>query len=324
MKPDEYRAPLQRSRNYERKDAKGGFILFQAFALLFVSLLLGVQSLGSPVWLLGQIFIAVSWLQWFIILHECGHGTLFRSRRLNDLAGRWAAALSFIPYLPWKVIHQQHHTWSGWQDLDPTTRTLTPRHRSKGILALTSLLWRCLLPVAGALYRFTIYWNPARWSLKVGERTSQRPFILSCLGTLLFWTVILSGLSLTAFPLDLRHWLLAIGLHLVIFEAIILSQHTHVPHSLAAGRKVQAYSAIEQGAFARSLKFPPWIARHILFHFNEHELHHMFPQVPCYHLARLEHRPRQARQAWPWYLSTRRMSGATFLYSNNNETGAQL
>lgn len=38
-------------------------------------------------WITGQLILAVAFVQWFVILHECGHDTLFRTRTWNRVAG---------------------------------------------------------------------------------------------------------------------------------------------------------------------------------------------------------------------------------------------
>ena len=66
-------------------------------------------------------------MQWFAVLHECGHRTMFRARRFNTLAGVVAGFLTMIPYRSWVRVHGRHHKWTGWQDLDPTTESLVPQ-----------------------------------------------------------------------------------------------------------------------------------------------------------------------------------------------------
>ena len=53
---------------------------------------------GWGMWLCGQGLLALMLVQWFVILHECGHETLFRTRRWHAAAGRLAATFSLIPY----------------------------------------------------------------------------------------------------------------------------------------------------------------------------------------------------------------------------------
>ena len=45
----------------------------------------------------------------FIIQHDCGHGSFFRTRRLNDLVGRACSMLTFTPYAFWRRQHANHH-----------------------------------------------------------------------------------------------------------------------------------------------------------------------------------------------------------------------
>ncbi len=49
----------------------------------------------------------------FMIQHDCGHGTLFRHRRLNDWIGRTIGALTLTPYDHWRRSQNRHHASSG-------------------------------------------------------------------------------------------------------------------------------------------------------------------------------------------------------------------
>ena len=52
----------------------------------------------------------------FIIFHDCGHGSFFKSQKANEFVGRIAAFLHFTPYYRWKHDHAIHHATAG--DLD--------------------------------------------------------------------------------------------------------------------------------------------------------------------------------------------------------------
>jgi omega-6 fatty acid desaturase (delta-12 desaturase) len=52
----------------------------------------------------------------FIIFHDCGHGSFFKSQKANDFLGRITAFLHFTPYYRWKHDHAIHHATAG--DLD--------------------------------------------------------------------------------------------------------------------------------------------------------------------------------------------------------------
>jgi omega-6 fatty acid desaturase (delta-12 desaturase) len=49
----------------------------------------------------------------FIIQHDCGHGSFFRSRSANDTLGRLLSVLTFTPYGHWSQGHAAHHASTG-------------------------------------------------------------------------------------------------------------------------------------------------------------------------------------------------------------------
>jgi omega-6 fatty acid desaturase (delta-12 desaturase) len=52
----------------------------------------------------------------FIIFHDCGHGSFFKSRKANRTLGFFAALLTFMPSYYWSHEHAKHHATAG--DLD--------------------------------------------------------------------------------------------------------------------------------------------------------------------------------------------------------------
>ena len=81
-------------------------------------------------WYLMYLSLAVSWwlllplavlagaflVRVFIIFHDCGHGSFFKSPAANDTVGFLAGILTFTPYYHWRWEHALHHGSSG--DLD--------------------------------------------------------------------------------------------------------------------------------------------------------------------------------------------------------------
>ncbi len=49
----------------------------------------------------------------FIIFHDCGHYSFFRSRRANHFWGRVTGLLTFTPFYYWRMSHARHHWTSG-------------------------------------------------------------------------------------------------------------------------------------------------------------------------------------------------------------------
>src|SRR6185503_4150969 len=48
----------------------------------------------------------------FIILHDCGHGSFFKSMKANDVLGTISGIFTFTPYLQWRHGHALHHATS--------------------------------------------------------------------------------------------------------------------------------------------------------------------------------------------------------------------
>lgn len=84
----------------------------------------------------------------FIIQHDCGHGSFFSSRRLNDFTGRCMSVLTMTPYGLWRREHAQHHATSG--NLDK---------RGAGDIDTLTVKEYLALPTFGKI-RYRIYRNP--------------------------------------------------------------------------------------------------------------------------------------------------------------------
>jgi omega-6 fatty acid desaturase (delta-12 desaturase) len=108
----------------------------------------GLLALGFT-----AIYVALSWSIWlalalvfptagllvrsFILMHDCAHGSLFESRRANDLVGYIGGVLTLTPFDQWRRDHALHHASSG--DLDrrghgdvPTLTVAEYKARSAG------------------------------------------------------------------------------------------------------------------------------------------------------------------------------------------------
>ena len=62
----------------------------------------------------------------------------------------------------------------------------------------------------------------------------------------------------------------------------------------------------------------------VLLHFDAHELHHMYPFVPGYHLHRIPYRATHEVGWWTGVMGARRMKGEILLYQSRLQTGSEL
>lgn len=83
------------------------------FAIAWSAMLLALKL--EQFWLYGLLVLPAAGLlvRLFMIQHDCGHGSFFRSRHWNDWTGRIIGVLTLTPYDYWKASHAIHHASSG-------------------------------------------------------------------------------------------------------------------------------------------------------------------------------------------------------------------
>lgn len=272
-------------------------------------------------WITGHVTLAFALLQWFVLLHECGHGVLFKSRRLNKVVGHMAGFFCVIPFNGWTAIHAAHHKWTGWQDLDPTTAALVPRELGALERLIMNFCWKFWIPAFSVLYRLTNFWNPGRLTKVVSKPARRRRLLVNALALLAIY-----GLLVWLF--GVVELVLALGLggvlSLVMLDPIMLSQHSHIPLENSGGQGVKAFKPHQQEVYTRSLRFPDWFSRFILVHFDAHELHHIYPHVPGYRLREIDYAPGNEAHWWRWIRMARRMPAETLLFKNRHDTGSEV
>lgn len=101
------------------------FTTLAPFALLWWA---AIRLISVSPWLalLPLPFIILLTVRAFGLMHECGHGSLFRSRSLNRLVGFLLGVLSGMPQYVWSQHHNYHHAHNGnWDKYRGPYTTLT-------------------------------------------------------------------------------------------------------------------------------------------------------------------------------------------------------
>ena len=130
----------------------------------------------AVLWYLIYLGQAVSWwialpltvlaggflVRLFIIHHDCGHGSFFKSRKANDVWGFITGVLTFTPYQLWRWEHAIHHSASG--DLD-----------RRGL---------------GSVWTLTVqeYLEASRWK-RFAYRLARNPFVLFVLAPFFLFVI---------------------------------------------------------------------------------------------------------------------------------------
>lgn len=286
------------------------------FAALLVGLWLSARD-SIFTWIPGQLLLTMVFVHAFVLLHEAGHQTLFRSRLLNTFAGHYASFLSLIPFASWRPVHARHHKYTGWQDLDATTATLVPRKLSRWEQVVIDGAWRTGLPLFSTLYRLQNYWHIPRIHSFLNNIQSRRQIIINALLLLFVYTILIYWFGwMTILVTVIPALLLAFALE----DVLLLSQHTHIPQNISAGNEVKTFQPKDQAQFSRSLRLPTSLSS-LLMHFDAHELHHMYPEVPGYRLRTIKYQPPNEVHWMTWIKAAKGLRGTEFLFKNRHDTG---
>ena len=135
-------------------------------ALTWMAILwwMAVQSVEVSRWLtaLGIFLISLFGLRIFVLMHECGHGSLFRSQSLNRAFGFVLGVISGMPQYVWSKHHNFHHANNGDWDKYRGLYTTLSGDEYEALTETQQLLYRlkCSIaaaPIAGLIY---VIFNP--------------------------------------------------------------------------------------------------------------------------------------------------------------------
>jgi acyl-lipid omega-6 desaturase (Delta-12 desaturase) len=230
-----------------------------------------------PIAILAAGFLA----RIFIIFHDCGHSSFFKSKRANNATGTIAGLLNLTPYLHWRWQHALHHGTAG--DLD--------RRGSGDIWTLTvqeylqSTRWRrfayrlarnpIVLFVIAPLFVFVVHHRFAVSSAPKRERQSVRRTNWALLGITLVMSAVIGLKALLLIQLTVSAVAGALGLWLFYvqhqFEGAYWARSDDWSYTAAA---------LQGSSFYKLPRILQWFTGNIGFH----HIHHLSPRIPNYHL----------------------------------------
>ena len=219
----------------------------------------------------------------FILQHDCGHGSFFRSKAANDALGRMLSLFTFTPYDRWRKNHAIHHATSG--DLDRRgcgdVHLLTVgeyRNRS----ALRRLMYRIhrhpliLFGIGPFIYfvvfqRFTFH-DP---HLSKKERAS------------VYWTnlALFAAIAFLSWLVGFKEFLL-IHLPPMAIAASVGAWLFYVQHHFESTywKRNDRWDYFQAGLAGSSLYDLPAVLRWFTANIGLHHVHHLDSQIPNYRL----------------------------------------
>ncbi len=217
----------------------------------------------------------------FAIQHDCGHGSFFKSRTVNDWVGRALGVLTLTPYAVWRRTHSVHHASAG--NLDK---------RGMGdVLTLTVAEYRARSPFGRLRYR--LYRHPlvlfglgptylflVQNRLPLGLTRSGWRFWASAMGTNLMLALLLGAVAYVGGPAPL----LLVFLPTAIVAASIGVWLFYVQHQF---EETSWDPAPRRGLHGSSHYVLPEVLRWFTANIGVHHVHHLQSRVPFYRLPEI-------------------------------------
>lgn len=251
---------------------------FTALATAITLMICSLFFLMLRSWLFsatGALLLATSLLLFQLLLHECAHHTLFRSRLLNTITGWLIGLIVLTPFFSFRRGHFVHHSCLGTDD-DPTAAPRDARSRNVLIDLIVKIR---IIPI---LYLGGVYGPYLLFDFR--NRGRQSSFCLVSYGFNLLAILALHCTLASLYGWDRYAVLLLAAFWLSgIFYEYLFTQNQHV--GLLPGPEVSGrYRYRQQVNFSRSVRLP---CAGLFLYFNLHKEHHLFPQLPCRYLPRI-------------------------------------
>ncbi len=219
----------------------------------------------------------------FMIQHDCGHGSFFRSRLARDWTGFAIGVLTLVPYQYWRRTHAYHHAHSGdldfrgFGDIDTLTvreyRALSPMRRLGYRLYRNPLLLLTIGPAFHFFVKHRYPWDiPRDWAQAWRSVWWTNLWLVALwggLGTLLGWGPFLA--------VQLPVTLVACSLGVLLFYV----QHQFEDTYWDRHDDWDYYDAALEGSSLLVLPRPlQWLTANI----GIHHVHHLNARIPNYRL----------------------------------------
>jgi len=261
---------------------------FATCAVMLYSFVHGYYLAAIPLIILASGLL----VRLFIIQHDCGHGSFFRSRRANDMVGRCISVLTFTPYDFWRRAHSMHHAASGnlsgrgVGSLDTLTvkeyLALPPRERRIYRMYRNPVTQAVFIPI---LYIFFIQRFPPSQSLPFLKNYKSISFAKSwrsifALDAALAVGIVLMGIFVGWAPLFLGY------IPVVVLTTLMGGWLFFIQHQFEGTywNHQDGWNFHEAAVFGSSYYILPPVLKWFSGNIGIHHIHHLCSKIPNYKL----------------------------------------
>ena len=269
------------TRRYARKsDVLGALSLLATVATYIAALWIGAAHATTPIIAVPMVVVlAFASVRLYVLQHDCGHYSLFATRRLNDWAGHLLSLPSLTPYRVMQYNHNLHHAYLGNLDHRETTEVYTMTLAEWQAAPWRRRLWYRLYrnPVLmlglGGIYAYFIAYRWPANTRKVGAPgVVAHNIAVAVFVATIWWTLGAAGLATWAASAVLAG---AIGVFLVYL------QHNFEETYWDRKPDLDFQKATLEGSSSLDLG---WLWDLGTGNIAYHDLHHFNPGVPSYRL----------------------------------------
>lgn len=272
MKIADYLSKDEIARFTAKSDLHGWRLLLGDWAAIAGIFALTAMYTNPLTILLAIILLGGRQLGLSVLMHECGHRSLFKTPKLNDFMGQWFCALPVMNDLPsYAKGHLDHHKNAGTHD-DPDL----PNYESYPI-SRESFKRKVIRDLTGQtgfkLLRYIT--RGLSGGMSKVQRSSMKPLYQQ----LLVQATLLAVLSLAGIPWAYLLWVAA---YLTSFMLVIrlrqIAEHAAVPDLYDPDPRNNTRTVVARW-WEKIFLAPNAV--------NFHMEHHFMASVPCYRLAAL-------------------------------------
>jgi acyl-lipid omega-6 desaturase (Delta-12 desaturase) len=308
-KSDFVLTPYMKSNNfrasYQILNTVGPYLLLWILAVKAASISL---LLLPPIVALITLFS----VRCFSLMHDCGHYSLFSSKKVNRFVGFWLGVINAIPQYPWSRGHAYHHKTNGdWERYRGPVGLLSTEEFAK--LSPSSqknyeLLRNPLMSIPGGFFYLAIkprlalingiydfighLFTCLKKDRRIGLSTILSSYQPKCWYTTAeFWDLLFNNICVVGGWIILSHFLGA-GFFLTIysivltFSAAIFMIVFFVQHNFEGSYAHETAGwdyltgAIEGSSYLELPSILKWFSANIGYH----NIHHLSERIPNYYL----------------------------------------
>lgn len=274
-----YREPSHWRSGWELFVTAGPFLALWALAWWSVDV---SYALAAALSVLNAAFLA----RLFMIQHDCGHASFFRSRVVSDWIGRAIGVVTLTPYDVWRRTHAAHHASAGNLEKrgmgDVLTLTVSEFSSLSALGRLRYRLYRHPLVLFG-LGPFYLFFLQNR--LPIGLMRAGPRYWVSAMGTNAALAAVLFGIAYLGGPAVL----LAVFLPSTLIAASIGVWMFYVQHQFeeTSWDHDPAWQLHDAALHGSSHYVLPRVLRWFTANIGVHHVHHLQSRVPFYRLPEI-------------------------------------